>query len=69
MYLKKIHIKNYKAIEDINIELKPGVNLLIGDNGAGKTSALEGIAVALGGIFVNVVGVTAKREEAGGSDR
>lgn len=60
MYLKKIHIKNYKAIEDINIELKPGVNLLIGDNGAGKTSVLEGIAVALGGIFVNVVGVTAK---------
>lgn len=60
MYLKKIHIKNYKAIEDISIELKPGVNLLIGDNGAGKTSVLEGIAVALGGIFVNVVGVTAK---------
>lgn len=60
MYLKKIHIKNYKAIEDINIELQPGVNLLIGDNGAGKTSVLEGIAVALGGIFVNVVGVTAK---------
>ena len=41
MYLKKIHIENYKAIEKLDIELKPGVNLLIGDNGAGKTSILQ----------------------------
>lgn len=60
MYLEKIHIQNYKAIEELNIDLKPGVNLLIGDNGAGKTSVLEGIAVALGGLFVNVAGVSTK---------
>ena len=60
MYLKKIHIKNYKAIKELDIELKHGVNLLIGDNGAGKTSVLEGIAVALGGMFVNVAGVSTK---------
>lgn len=58
--MKKIHIKNYKAIKELDIELKPGVNLLIGDNGAGKTSVLEGIAVALGGMFVNVAGVSTK---------
>lgn len=60
MYLEKVHIKNYKAIEELDINLKPGVNLLIGDNGAGKTSVLEGIAVALGGMFVNVAGVSTK---------
>ena len=60
MYLKKIHIKNYKAIGELDIDLKSGVNLLIGDNGAGKTSVLEGIAVALGGMFVNVAGVSTK---------
>lgn len=60
MYLEKIHIKNYKAIDELEINLKPGVNLLIGDNGAGKTSVLEGIAVALGGMFVNVAGVITK---------
>lgn len=58
--MKKIHIENYKAIEKLDIELKPGVNLLIGDNGAGKTSILEAIAVALGGMFVNVAGVSTK---------
>lgn len=60
MYLEKIHIENYKAIEKLDINLKSGVNLLIGDNGAGKTSVLEGIAVALGGLFVNVAGVSTK---------
>lgn len=60
MYLEKVNIKNYKAIEEIELDLKPGVNLLIGDNGAGKTSVLEGIAVALGGLFVNVTGVKTK---------
>lgn len=60
MYLEKINLKNYKAIEEIEIDLKPGINLLLGDNGAGKTSALEGIAVALSGLFVNVAGVRTK---------
>lgn len=60
MYLEKIHIENYKAIGKLDIDLKPGMNLLIGDNGAGKTSVLDGIAVALGGLFVNVAGVSTK---------
>ena len=60
MYLENVNIKNYKAIEEIDIDLKPGINLLIGDNGAGKTSVLEGIAVALSGLFVNVAGVSTK---------
>ena len=60
MYLEKVHLQNYKAIEELYIDLKPGVNLLIGDNGAGKTSVLEGIAVALGGMFVNVAGVSTR---------
>lgn len=60
MYLEKVNIKNYKGIEEIDIDLKPGINLLIGDNGAGKTSVLEGIAVALSGLFVNVAGVSTK---------
>lgn len=60
MYLEKVHLKNYKAIEKLEMDLKPGINLLIGDNGVGKTTVLEGIAVALGGLFVNVTGVSTK---------
>lgn len=60
MYLEKINLKNYKAIEEIELNLRPGINLLIGDNGSGKTSVLEGMAVALSGLFVNVAGVSTK---------
>lgn len=60
MYLEKITLKNYKVIEEVEINLHPGMNLLIGDNAVGKTSVLEGIAVALSGLFVNVPGVSTK---------
>lgn len=57
MYIKKAKIKNFKAIEDISIDFKPGVNLLIGDNGVGKTSILEAVTVALHGIMMGIAGV------------
>ena len=60
MYLEKVNLKNYKAIKELEIDLKPGINLLIGDNGTGKTSVLEGLAVELSGMFVNVTGVSTK---------
>lgn len=60
MYIKSINIKNFKAIEDITINFKPGVNLLLGDNGIGKTSVIDAIVVALGGYFSGITGVKAK---------
>ncbi len=60
MYLQHINLKNYKAIETLQLDFKKGINLLIGDNGTGKTSVLEGIAVALSGMFVSVPGVSTK---------
>lgn len=60
MYIKKICIQNYKAIKELELEFLPGVNLLIGDNGVGKTSILEAISVALSGILRGVKGVPVK---------
>jgi len=41
MRLDKIHIRNYRGFEDLTVELNPQFNLVIGDNGAGKTSFLD----------------------------
>lgn len=60
MNIEKLIINNYKAIERMEIELQPGINLLVGDNGVGKTSILEATVVALGGLFTNVTGVAQK---------
>jgi len=38
MRLDNIHIRNYRGFEDLTVELNPQFNLVIGDNGAGKTS-------------------------------
>lgn len=60
MYLKKILIQNFKGIENISLEFKKGINLLIGDNGAGKTSVLSAVVVALGDFFQGISGVKSK---------
>lgn len=60
MFIEKIEIENFKAISQIELNFKRGVNLLIGDNGAGKTSILEAGVVALGGYLNGVNGVSAK---------
>ncbi|HJC38449.1 MAG TPA: ATP-binding protein [Candidatus Mediterraneibacter faecigallinarum] len=57
MYIEKVEIRNFKAIENMTIEFHQGTNLLIGDNGAGKTSILEALTVALNGIMTGVSGV------------
>lgn len=59
MFLKNISIQNFKAIENMTITFQSGINLLIGDNGVGKSSVLNAVVVALGGYFSGVTDVKA----------
>ena len=45
--LKNIHIENYRFYKDFACEFAGNTNLVIGDNGAGKTSLLAAIAQLL----------------------
>jgi len=45
MKLKNLKLLNFRNYEEISIELSPGINIFIGDNGSGKTNILEGIYV------------------------
>ncbi|MCR4818750.1 MAG: AAA family ATPase [Fretibacterium sp.] len=47
MRIKNIHLLNYRGMEDLTVDFGPGVNLIIGDNAAGKSSLLSGLSVAL----------------------
>lgn len=60
MWIKKVTITNYKAIHEMHIKFQPGVNLLIGDNGVGKTSVLEAITVAFGDFINGMTGIAKK---------
>lgn len=47
MKLHRLEVRNFRGFSDRTVNLHPEFNLLIGDNGTGKTSILEAAAVAL----------------------
>ena len=47
--LNKIVIKNYKVFRDFVLDFSGGMNIVVGDNDAGKSTLLEAINLALTG--------------------
>jgi energy-coupling factor transporter ATP-binding protein EcfA2 len=45
--LRKVLIKNYRVFKDFQLEFSSGVNIIVGDNDAGKSTLLEAINLAL----------------------
>lgn len=48
MGFARVRFNNFKNIEPREMKWSPGLNLLIGENGAGKTNILEGISMISG---------------------
>lgn len=57
MRFEQLYLLNYKAIKEMDIRFGTGVNLLIGDNGVGKTTVLEAMTVALGDYLNGLSGI------------
>jgi putative ATP-dependent endonuclease of OLD family len=51
MNIKKVNIQNFKCFRNFALTLNPGINLLVGNNEAGKSTILEAIHLALAGIL------------------
>ena len=47
MSIRKVVIKNYKQFKDIEIEFNTDINIIVGDNEAGKSTLFEAINLAL----------------------
>jgi len=43
MQIKKVWIKNFRALEDIQLDLTSPVSVIVGPNAAGKTTIIEAI--------------------------
>ena len=46
-YLQHVSLKNYKSIKDVEIDFKPGLNIIIGKNASGKTNFINGLSIIL----------------------
>lgn len=49
--ISTLHIKNIGIIEDLNIDLNKGLNVLTGETGAGKTLIIDSLEIISGGRF------------------
>ena len=47
LYLKSLDIRNFRGFEKLRVELHPEFNLVLGANGAGKTSLVDALAAAM----------------------
>ncbi len=47
--LQEIHIRNYAVIDALKVEFSPGLNLLSGETGSGKSILVDALGLALGG--------------------
>ena len=52
MKLSKVEITYFRCFESLTIDLRPDINVIVGANGAGKSSILDAIAIALYEIIV-----------------
>jgi predicted ATP-binding protein involved in virulence len=62
MKLSKIEITNFRCFESLSLSLQSDVNVLVGANGAGKSTILDAIAIALYPVILANGGGGAKQE-------
>ena len=55
-YLQRAHIKDFRSIRDAKVEFKPGLNIIIGANGSGKTNFLKCVKSGLSLTSDNFIG-------------
>ena len=51
MKIKKVYIENFKSFKKLELDLDSGINILVGNNEAGKSTILEAIHLALTGLL------------------
>ncbi|WP_216619290.1 AAA family ATPase [Vibrio sp. 99K-1] len=44
IYIEKLHVKNFRQFDELNVSFNQGFNFIAGPNGCGKTSILSAIA-------------------------
>ncbi len=47
MYLAQMHIRNYRCFADQAVQFRQGVNILLGENNAGKTTVIKALGLVL----------------------
>lgn len=60
MKITKLHLENFRGYKSLDLPLDSKFNLIIGDNGSGKTAILEALTVAIGSFFLGITNVNSR---------
>ncbi len=55
MRINNLHIQNFKGIKEREVSFNPQFTVLIGDNGTGKTSILDVVAIGMGLVVQKII--------------
>ena len=55
MIIKELTLTNFRGYKELTVPLHDKFNLIIGDNGSGKTAILEALTVAMGSLFLGII--------------
>ena len=58
MILKKIDIENFRCFDQLTVNFNSRINIILGNNGGGKTAILDAISVGLGSISTHLPDVS-----------
>ena len=50
IYIKSLHIENYKCYEYVDVEFNNSTNIIVGNNEAGKSTIFEALNLCLSGL-------------------
>jgi len=60
MRLRRVKLTNFRCFERLEVSLSPDLTVLVGNNAAGKTALLDGIAYALSRVLTCLLGIEGK---------
>lgn len=60
MKITKLHLENFRGYKSLDLPFDSKFNLIIGDNGSGKTAILEALTVAIGSFFLGITNVSSR---------
>jgi predicted ATP-binding protein involved in virulence len=54
MRIDKITLQNFRCFEQLEVDFLPNFNVIIGNNGTGKSSLMEAISMSVSGFFLGI---------------
>jgi predicted ATP-binding protein involved in virulence len=60
MKISELKLQNFRGYKEFVVQFNPKFNLIIGENGSGKTALLEALTVAMGSFFLGIRNANAR---------